>query len=160
MTRPQHSLPLRLALGTVAVTLVLSACGGDDGDGGDGVTTAASDTSSESAPIPAPFSTLSAADGIALVEARGDSLTIVDVRTPAEYDSGHLPDAVLVDFEDPAFASNLEELDKDGAYAVYCRSGRRSALALEAMRQAGFTEVYDLGGIGVLQAAGMEVVTG
>jgi phage shock protein E len=86
---------------------------------------------------------------------------LLDVRTPAEFQSGHLVGAVNLDFEGPQFATQLEQLDKEQAYAVYCQSGNRSGQALEQMADAGFTDVYDLaGGIQAWQSSGGEIVVG
>ncbi|MFA7324084.1 MAG: rhodanese-like domain-containing protein [Candidatus Nanopelagicales bacterium] len=80
--------------------------------------------------------------------------TTVDVRTPLEYQSGHLSDAVNIDVEGPGFSSTIARMDKSGTYLVYCHSGRRSTLAADAMEQAGFLHVYNLhGGFTDLQAA-------
>lgn len=86
-------------------------------------------------------------------------VTIVDVRTPAEFAESHIDGAINIDVENPTFAAEIESLDKGGTYAVYCRSGRRSTVATDAMAQAGFTTVYNLdGGLADLQAAGGELV--
>ena len=53
-----------------------------------------------------------------------------------------------------------EALDPSATYIVYCQSGRRSALAAAAMVEAGFTQVFDMGGIQDWLAAGLPVVTG
>ena len=60
----------------------------------------------------------------------------------------------------PTSAAAVGELSKDGEYALYCRSGNRSATALATMKDLGFTHAYHLGGgIGAWTAAGGEVVT-
>lgn len=64
---------------------------------------------------------------------------IIDVRTVEEWNTGRLETAVLMDISDPAFASNLESLDKSADYFVYCRSGNRAGQAIEQMKQLGFT---------------------
>jgi rhodanese-related sulfurtransferase len=88
-------------------------------------------------------------------------VTVVDVRTPEEYAAGHLAGSVNVDVEGPDFTAAIETLDPQGAYAVYCRSGRRSALAADAMADAGFARVTNLsGGLVDLQSAGGQVVAG
>jgi rhodanese-related sulfurtransferase len=69
---------------------------------------------------------------------------VLDVRTPGEYASGHLPQAKNVDIEAGDFAAQIAALDKTTTYAVYCRSGNRSGVALEQMTTAGFSNVYDL----------------
>ncbi len=73
---------------------------------------------------------------------------ILDVRTPGEYQNGHLPAALLLDFDSKDFKQNLFKLDKDKTYRVYCQSGYRSAKAVETMKAAGFKNVEDLGGLG------------
>lgn len=77
-----------------------------------------------------------------------DSNTIViDVRTPSEYSEGHLDGAVNIDVQDANFGTILSQLPTDGEYVVYCRSGNRSAQAVEIMKAAGFTNVVDAGGV-------------
>ena len=133
--RRSSRLPL-VALVLAVVAVVLSACG--------------SSASAVQTVDPAAFLTTAAQQGV----------TVIDVRTPAEYAAGHVDGAVNVDVESPDFAEQLATLDKAGTYAVYCHSGRRSAMATDQMAQAGFTTVYNLsGGIGDLQAAGAQIVT-
>jgi rhodanese-related sulfurtransferase len=72
---------------------------------------------------------------------------VIDVRTPAEYAAGHLEGAVNIDVEGPGFAAAVSELDPAGTYAVYCRSGRRSAVAADQMDRAGIVDVTDLGSL-------------
>lgn len=71
-------------------------------------------------------------------------IQIIDVRTPAEFDAGHIAGAVNIPVQDPAFAERVGELDPDAAYAVYCRSGSRSQPAVSAMKDAGLTTIYEL----------------
>lgn len=86
---------------------------------------------------------------------------VLDVRTPAEYASGHLPQAQNIDIEAGDFATKIASLDKNATYAVYCRSGNRSGVALEQMAGVGFTHLYDLdGGIGAWQSMGGPMVMG
>jgi len=101
--------------------------------------------------------TLSPSDFQALTQESG--VVTLDVRTPAEFASGHLSDALNLDVESPAFAQGLAQLDPNATYAVYCRSGNRSKTALDQMDQAGFTKVQDLdGGIVAWQSQGLPVV--
>ncbi|MEO6144804.1 MAG: rhodanese-like domain-containing protein [Dermatophilaceae bacterium] len=86
---------------------------------------------------------------------------VLDVRTPAEFASGHLPQAKNIDIEGPDFATQIAALDKSAKYAVYCRSGNRSGTALEQMAAAGFTHAFDLAdGIVAWQGMGGPIVTG
>ncbi|NCD17043.1 MAG: rhodanese-like domain-containing protein [Actinobacteria bacterium] len=80
-----------------------------------------------------------------------DDVTILDVRTPQEFAEGHIAGTVNVDVSSPDFAQQVSELDPEGTYAVYCRSGNRSRTAMAAMQDAGLSDVFGLeGGIGAL----------
>jgi rhodanese-related sulfurtransferase len=70
----------------------------------------------------------------------------LDVRTPGEYDEGHLEGAQLIDFQSGNFENEISSLDKNATYAVYCRSGNRSGQAVKVMHDAGFHNVYNLNG--------------
>ncbi|MCR6493830.1 rhodanese-like domain-containing protein [Cellulomonas sp. P24] len=86
-------------------------------------------------------------------------MSVIDVRTPAEFAQGHIQGAVNIDVEDPAFATNIGKLPKDKPYFVYCRTGNRSGVATAKMADLGFTQIYDLqGGITEWQNAGGAVV--
>ncbi len=87
-------------------------------------------------------------------------VVVIDVRTPVEYQQGHLRDALLIDISSQDFADKVSQLDPKKTYALYCRSANRSGQAVSYMRKAGFEHVHHLGGgIGAWQAAGGEVVT-
>ena len=76
-----------------------------------------------------------------------DSLIIVDVRTQEEYDAGYIEGAVLIpDFDIDTKAESLLP-DKDATILVYCRSGRRSAIAAQKLVELGYQNIYDFGGI-------------
>ena len=90
---------------------------------------------------------------IALVGCAGSSTTsdvvfkadsvIIDVRTPAEYAEGHVEGAINLDLESGQFEAELPNLDPAQPYIVYCRSGRRSGVAVEIMKASGFTQITD-----------------
>ncbi len=85
---------------------------------------------------------------------------IIDVRTPDEFSQGHISGAINIDVEDASFESKIATLDKSVTYAVYCHSGRRSAIATTKMSSKGFTSLFNLdGGIGAWQANGGALVT-
>ncbi len=72
---------------------------------------------------------------------------IIDVRTQEEYENGHLKNALQIDFmKQQDFMENLKNLDKDGPYFVYCRSGNRSAQACKIMEMQGVKNTYNLKG--------------
>lgn len=107
---------------------------------------------------PANGATLDAASFAAAIQRPG--VQILDVRTPAEFASGHLPGAVNIDVNGSGFDKAISALPADGEYAVYCRSGNRSATALARMKDLGRGTAYHLGGgIGAWVANGGKVTT-
>jgi rhodanese-related sulfurtransferase len=73
---------------------------------------------------------------------------ILDVRTPGEFASGYIQNAINMDYYSASFEEDLDKLDKNKTYLVYCGSGFRSADALSIMEALNYVEVYDmLGGI-------------
>jgi len=72
--------------------------------------------------------------------------TILDVRTPEEFATGHIANSINMDFKNPAFRENVAMLDKSKTYAVYCASGVRSGKAADLMKEQGFNFVYTLEG--------------
>ena len=72
---------------------------------------------------------------------------ILDVRTQEEYDQGHIPGAIVISHE--KIEEKAEEVltDKDQLILVYCRSGRRSKIAAEALVELGYTNIKEFGGI-------------
>ena len=76
-----------------------------------------------------------------------DGYVILDVRTQEEYDEAHIDGAILIpDYEIADKAESVLK-DKDQLLLVYCRSGRRSKLAAEALVKLGYTNVKEFGGI-------------
>ena len=70
----------------------------------------------------------------------------LDVRTAQEFAEGHLKNAININVESGNFENEIANLDKTATYAVYCRSGRRSAVAVDLMQKAGFTNLFNLDG--------------
>lgn len=145
MNRPTR-LPTRLCRALPALAacaLALAACSGSSPQAG----------STTPAPPPAATTSGESAESTA-------ATVIIDVRTPQEYQEGHLKGAVNMDLSSGSFAEQIDGLDPNAPYQVYCRSGNRSARAVAAMRDAGFTSVTDLGGIQDAAAStGLEIVT-
>ncbi len=70
---------------------------------------------------------------------------LLDVRTAEEVEQGYIPNAINIDIRAGAdFISEIEKLDKNKNYYVYCRSGARSAQACAIMNQLGFENTYNL----------------
>jgi phage shock protein E len=131
----------RLAALVLVVALGAAGCGAADAG------TPASAPPAGSAPAAAAEPT-----GVA-AEAAGR--TLIDVRTPAEVAEGALVGARNLDLQGPDFVGAVSELPRDEPYFVYCRSGNRSAQAIEIMRELGFTDLVDGGGFADLVAAGL-----
>ena len=72
---------------------------------------------------------------------------ILDVRTQEEYDQGHIPGAIVISHEEIAEKAEDVLTDKDQLILVYCRSGRRSKIAAEALAELGYTNIKEFGGI-------------
>lgn len=77
----------------------------------------------------------------------GDAVTIVDVRTRDEYESGHIPGALLIPNETISDQPPEFLPDQAATILVYCRSGNRSRQASQKLADMGYTAVYDFGGI-------------
>ncbi len=92
------------------------------------------------------YTTITAQEAKARMDS-GDDLIIVDVRTQAEYASGHVPGAVLIPNE--TISDQMPALlpDLDAEVLLYCRSGNRSAQAAKKLAAMGYTRIYDFGGI-------------
>jgi len=77
----------------------------------------------------------------------GEEYTLLDVREQDEYDAGHIPGAILIPYTEIGDKAQDILTDKSALILVYCRSGRRSEIAAEALSQLGYTNVNEFGGI-------------
>ena len=82
-----------------------------------------------------------------------DGAQLLDVRTAEEFDSGHFAGAINLDVED-IIAGKLPDAAKDAQLYVYCRSGNRSAQAVSLLKQAGFNNIANLGGLADVESIG------
>lgn len=81
---------------------------------------------------------------------------LLDVRRPDEFAGGHIEGAANISVE--TLANNLSRVPKDVPIVIYCRSGNRSAQAANILADAGYAEIYDLGGIIDWQRLSLPVV--
>jgi phage shock protein E len=81
---------------------------------------------------------------------------LLDVRTIEEFEAGHIEGSANISHTE--VAARLAEIPKDKPVVVYCRSGNRSSQAVQVLRDAGYTQVYDLGGIIAWEEAGYSLV--
>ena len=72
---------------------------------------------------------------------------ILDVRAQAEYDEGHIPGAIVIPHTEIEARAEEELPDKGQLILDYCRSGRRSKIAAEALVELGYTNIREFGGI-------------
>ena len=81
-----------------------------------------------------------------MIQKRGGTadFVVLDVRTPQEFAEGHLPDGVNLNLMTPDFESRLAAMDRAKTYLVYCRTGNRSAKAIQIMERLGFQSVYHM----------------
>lgn len=88
------------------------------------------------------------------------SFVVLDVRTPEEFSEERIENAVNLDYYSPTFRGDLENLDQDKVYLIYCRSGRRTSHTLDIMQELEFREVYNmLGGITRWKEEGLPTTT-
>lgn len=112
-------------------------------------------------PRSGPIRHMSLVEARKLIEKAPKDLVILDVRTPKEYDDGHLVGAKNENIYLGAFDKNLAQYDKDKTYLVYCQTGGRGKQALKKMRDMGFKTVYHLyGGYEAWVGKGLPVVGG
>lgn len=78
---------------------------------------------------------------------------VIDVRTPEEFAAGHLEGAINIDVQSPSFDALVAQLPTDGDYVVYCRSGNRSASAIDRLDALGFTSLANAGGVDAASTA-------
>lgn len=71
---------------------------------------------------------------------------VIDVRTPEEFEAGHIEGALNINVKAAEFVDEIQKLSKTDTLLVYCRSGRRSAYAAQVMVSFGFRKIYDLEG--------------
>jgi rhodanese-related sulfurtransferase len=84
---------------------------------------------------------------------------LVDIRTPREFNQGHMKGALNYDYYKPEFMQQMNTLDKSKPVYIYCRSGNRTGNASKKLKRAGFTKIYDLkGGINYWLSKGYKLI--
>ncbi len=92
------------------------------------------------------ITTVSPADAAGIIEQNTNNtdFVLLDIRTPEEYAAGKIAGAVNIDFYDADFREQLDALDKDTHYVVYCNSGNRSGQSLSVFEDLGFARVENV----------------
>ena len=128
---------IALGFSLLSVSLAVSACT-------DGVT-AVQEPQAEKT-VAAQYHKITAEEAKAVMDS-GEPMILLDVREQSEFDSGHIPNAVLLPSGSVAAMAAEALPDKDAKILVYCRSGSRSRTAANTLVGMGYTQVYDIGGI-------------
>jgi phage shock protein E len=90
---------------------------------------------------------------------KNQKVQLIDVRTPAEFASGHLKNAKNINYASDNFPEEMSKLDHTKALYIYCAAGGRSSKAVPVLEQLGFKQIFDLeGGINAWKTAGKETV--
>ena len=91
--------------------------------------------------------TITSVDCEKALDLQADDGVLVDVREKDEYKESHLEGAINIPYTE--IVDQIEEhvTDKDSVIIVYCKSGKRSAMAAKSLLEAGYTRIYDLGSI-------------
>lgn len=140
MKRYLHIFYLALAV------VLLTGCGADtDTDAAE--QPGAQPVPAESPAVEAVYQKLTPAEAKAMMEEH-EGAVILDVREREEYDELHIPGAALLPVDSIAEDTAAGAIPaKDSLVLIYCRSGRRSEIAANALLELGYTNVYDFGGI-------------
>jgi rhodanese-related sulfurtransferase len=124
---------LSLVLSLVLIGLLLAAC----------------------SPAALPEGMISPVDYVSQYQSNNAAHFLLDVRTPEEYADGHIAGAVNIPLAE--LGNQLSQVPTDIPVVVYCRTGNRSAQAVTLLREAGYTNVLDMGGIVDWVEAGLPV---
>lgn len=81
---------------------------------------------------------------VAEMLAKKEAPQVIDARTAEEFSEGHIKGAVVIDVTAADFEEKLDKLDRDKTYILHCRSGGRSARALEVFKKLEFHHVYHM----------------
>ena len=127
---------------------------------GSGAKAVEAEAGQEAEPAPAlEVKDVDAAAAAELME-KHPEIVVLDIRTPEEFNQGHIEGARNIDFKGPDFEDKVAELDKEKPYLLHCRSGRRSTESLPVFKKLGFSEIHHLvGGFNEWVAAGKPAST-
>lgn len=117
----------RVGLSILCLLLILSGCGAKETVEG--------------------YQTITPEAAYEALSAEAADIILLDVRTEKEYNEKHIPESILLPLDDLDKQAEAVLPDKDAVIYVYCRSGSRSQKAAQQLLEAGYTQVYDLGGI-------------
>ncbi len=75
---------------------------------------------------------------------KNPDMMVLDIRTPGEFNSGHIPTSINIDYKAENFELEIKKLDRSKPYLMHCRSGRRSTAALDTFRKHRFDHIIHI----------------
>lgn len=90
------------------------------------------------------FQTLQSTEALPFIQAQGENCLVLDVRTPAEFETGHLEMAKNMSVD--TIPTNMDKIPTDKTLVIYCEHGSRSKLAAGFLSARGFENVYHIQG--------------
>lgn len=98
------------------------------------------------------------ADSLIRADSAKKTFHLVDVRTPEEFQTGHIAGAILVNFHAPDFQEKIAKLPRQEKILLVCRSGNRSGQALGILKGMGFSDIQHVaGGMNAWRSQGLPV---
>jgi phage shock protein E len=147
LIQPRWLLRILSAAMAAGLLITLAACGtGTTTASGTLPTTATTATTAPESTNAAAVRKISPPDAKAKL-AENPQILLLDVRTAEEYETGHIEGSKLLPYDEIESRAGELPADKQNPIIVYCRTGRRSAIAADTLLRLGYTTVYDLGGI-------------
>lgn len=134
---------MKKILAILMLVITLTACGTEEAADDSTILNETTETTED---VLVPYEPITAEDAKKLMDTESDYI-IVDARTAEEFAEGHIPGAILIPEYEIADRARAELPDKDQLILVYCRSGRRSKIASQALTDLGYTNVKEFGGI-------------
>ena len=89
------------------------------------------------------FTNLNAVDSAKFLN-ENPTVVVLDIRTPAEFIQGHIPNALNIDYKADNFEMELGKLDRNTTYLMHCRSGRRSSNSFDTFKKLGFKNIVHI----------------
>ncbi|MBU1048908.1 rhodanese-like domain-containing protein [Candidatus Bipolaricaulota bacterium] len=123
---------------TVLMSLALSGCW---------ATQPGSEADDSTFQLP-PYGVITTQQAASVIVALQDDaeFVLLDIRTPAEVEAGHISGATTLDYYSSSFRDDLAKLDRELTILIYCRTGNRTGQAYQIMQELGFEKVFDMGG--------------
>ena len=137
---------MKKILAILMLVITLTACGTEEAADNSTILNETTETTEPAEDVLVPYEPITAEDAKKLMDTESDYI-VVDARTAEEFAEGHIPGAILIPEYEIADRARAELPDKDQLILVYCRSGRRSKIASQALTDLGYTNVKEFGGI-------------